>query len=204
MSTILVLHNSLNATASATREMTSAFASQYAAHHDGAKIIERDLVANPVPHLGPELYEAQLGAVPANDHSAERADANLSDTLIAEVEEADVIAIGVPMYNFAIPSTLKSWIDHIVRARRTFAYVDGAPKGLLAEGKKVVLFVATGGVYSEGAAQVLDFAVPYLKTVLGFVGLTDITIVRAEKQAMPDLAITARADAVKEALALAS
>jgi FMN-dependent NADH-azoreductase len=204
MSTILVLHNSVNSTASATREMTSAFAIQYADSNPGTKLIERDLVANPVPHLGPELYEAQLGAVPANDHSAERSDASLSDTLIAEVEAADVIAIGVPMYNFAIPSTLKAWIDHIVRARRTFAYVDGAPKGLLAEGKKVVLFVATGGVYSEGAYQVLDFAVPYLKTVLGFVGLTDITIVRAEKQGMPDLAITARADAVKEALALAS
>ena len=76
MSTILVLHNSLNATASATREMTSAYASQYAANHPGAKIIERDLVANPVPHLGPELYEAQLGAVPANDHGAAAADAD--------------------------------------------------------------------------------------------------------------------------------
>ena len=203
MSTILLLHNSLNATASATREMTAAFASQYAESHPGARIIERDLVAHPVPHLGPELYEAQLGAVPAGDHSAERADASLSDTLISEVEQADVIAIGVPMYNFAIPSTLKAWIDHIVRARRTFAYVDGAPKGLLAEGKKVVLFVATGGVYSEGPAQVIDFAVPYLKTVLGFVGLSDITVIRAEMQAMPDQAIAARTEAVKGALALA-
>ena len=204
MSTILVLNNSLNATASATREMTSAYASQYVANHPGATVIERDLVANPVPHLGPQLYEAELGAVPANDHSAQQADAKLSDTLIAELEQADVIAIGVPMYNFAIPSTLKAWIDHVVRARRTFAYVDGAPKGLLSEGKKVVLFVAAGGVYSEGPAQVLDFTVPYLKTVLGFVGLDDVTVIRAEKQGMPDLAIGARSEAVKEALALAS
>ena len=99
--------------------------------------------------------------------------------------EADVLVIGVPMYNFSVPSTLKAWIDHIMRAGVTFKYDEKGPKGLV-QGKKVYLAVASGGIYSEGPMKAYDFVTPYLQTVLGFIGLTDITIIRAEGTSIPD------------------
>ena len=107
----------------------------------------------------------------------------MSDALIGELVTADVIVLAVPMHNFGIPSTLKAWIDHVVRAGRTFIYSEGGPEGLL-KGKRLILVLASGGVYSNGPAKQLDFQEPYLRAVLGFIGLTDIEVVRVEGVAM--------------------
>ena len=113
-----------------------------------------------------------------------------SDKAIAELLAADVLVIGAPLYNFGIPSTLKAWLDHVARAGITFRYVDNQPQGLLT-GKKVYLAVASGGIYSTGPLVAADFVVPYLKTALGFLGLTDITVTRVEGVAIPGIQETA-------------
>jgi FMN-dependent NADH-azoreductase len=99
---------------------------------------------------------------------------------------ADIIVIGVPLYNFGIPSTLKSWIDHIARSGITFSYGDGTPRGLVSN-KKVYLAFAAGGVYSDGPMKSYDFAEPYLRQTLGFLGMTDITTFRVEGIGVPQL-----------------
>ncbi|CCH52898.1 FMN-dependent NADH-azoreductase [Fibrisoma limi BUZ 3] len=145
----------------------------------------RDLANQPLPHMGENLLEAFF--TPSEVHSpAQQAAVRHSDEAIRELLEADVLIIGVPMYNFNIPSTLKAWIDHITRARVTFRYTPSGPEGLV-QGKKVYLAIASGGVYSEGPGVANDFAAPYLKTVLSFLGMTDVTLVRAEGIKIPDL-----------------
>lgn len=104
--------------------------------------------------------------------------------------EADIIVIGVPIYNFNIPSALKAWLDHLVRAGKTFSYQTGRPEGLVKD-KKVYLAIASGGVYSDGPMKSYDFAEPYLRAVLGFIGITDITTFRVEGTNVPDLKETA-------------
>jgi FMN-dependent NADH-azoreductase len=107
----------------------------------------------------------------------------LSDALIEELQTADIVVLTVPMHNFGIPSTLKAWIDHVVRAGHSFTYSEGGPEGLL-KGKRLILVLASGGVYSNGPAKQFDFQEPYLCAVLGFIGLTDIEVVRVEGVAM--------------------
>ncbi len=127
-----------------------------------------------------------------------------ADVLTEELEAADIIVIGAPFYNFTIPSTLKAWLDHVVRVGRTFAYVDGAPRGLLPPGKKVIAFVASGGAYAEGPASAMDFATPYLRFIFGFMGVTDIEIVRAEWQAVPERGSSSAQAAADRAQSLAA
>ena len=149
----------------------------------------RNLATHPFPHL----EEGHLAAfnAPAEQDSPERqAAVHHSDEAIREVMTADVIVIGVPLYNFGIPSSLKAWIDHIARARITFRYAEKGPEGLV-RGKKVYLATASGGIYSEGPAAPMDFAVPYLKATLGFMGMTDVTVVRAEGTVIPGIMDTA-------------
>ena len=196
---LLVLHNSLNAVSSASRELTDAFVSGIVAHHHDAQIITRDLACEPVPHLPAELVSVQYGR-PAPEQTPAVV---LAETLIIELEDADILVIGMPMYNFTIPSTLKSWLDHVIRAGRTFAYVDGAPKGLLPAGKQAVVLISSSGVYTQGPGQAMDFIEPYLRAILGFIGIAGVKFVRAEAQAFADLAATARAQAVRMATDLA-
>ena len=147
----------------------------------------------------PHLEEAQITSFftpPENRTLQNREALQHSDEAIQEIMEADILVIGAPMYNFSIPSTLKAWIDHIMRAGITFKYDEKGPKGLV-EGKKVYLAIASGGIYTEGPMKSFDFISSYLQSVLGFIGLTDITIVRAEGTSMPDtkdLAIEAAID----------
>ena len=102
-----------------------------------------------------------------------------SDALIDELQSADVVALGLPLYNCGIPSTLKAYFDHIARSGRSFSYGENGPKGLVT-GKKVYVVLASGGVYSEGAAVQMDHAIPYLRSVLGFLGMTDVEVIRVE------------------------
>lgn len=153
-----------------------------------------DLTANPLPHL----HERQLAAffTPEEQRTPDHKEAvSYSDQAIQDLKEADIIVIGVPIYNFGIPSSLKAWIDHIVRAGITFSYGDGAPKGLVTN-KKVYLAVASGGVYSEGPMKPYDFAEPFLRFILNFIGLNDITTFRVEGTNMPQLTATAFPKAV--------
>jgi FMN-dependent NADH-azoreductase len=144
-------------------------------------------VHNLVKHPFPHLEEVHLNSffTPLESRTPELTEAvKHSDDAIAELQEADAIVIGVPMYNFSIHSTLKAWIDHIARAGVTFRYGENGPEGLV-KGKKVYLAIATGGVYSEGAMKAYDFTEPYLKSVLGFLGMTDVTAYRVEGVNMP-------------------
>jgi len=140
-----------------------------------AKITVRDL--GRTPH--PELNEAALQALftPAEQRTpAQAARVALDDTWIAELQAADVLVLGVPMYNFGVPAPLKNWIDAISRAKVTFQYTANGPEGLL-KGKKVYIALTRGGQYRNTPA---DTQVPYLQTVLSFLGLTDIQLVYAE------------------------
>jgi FMN-dependent NADH-azoreductase len=123
----------------------------------------------------------------AEEHRATLA---LSDALIAELQEADTLLIGVPIYNFGVPSALKAWIDMIARAGVTFRYTEAGPEGLL-EGKRAVLAVASGGTEVDSA---VDFATPYLRQVLGFIGITDVQVVRSDRQMVDAAASSARAE----------
>jgi FMN-dependent NADH-azoreductase len=116
--------------------------------------------------------------VPATD--AERATRAFSDELIAELRAADTIVIGAPMYNFSVATGLRAWFDHVLRAGETFSYSEAGPKGLLT-GKRAIVVESRGGLYSEGPAKAVDFQEPYLRHLLGFMGLTDVTFVHAEK-----------------------
>jgi FMN-dependent NADH-azoreductase len=123
-----------------------------------------------------------------------------SDEAISEVQNADIIVIGTPMYNFSVPSALKAWIDHLVRIGKTFRYNEqGIPEPMV-HGKKVYLAISTGGVYSDGPMKGYDFVDPYLRAVLGFIGLTDVTTYRAEGTAIPgakEAAVQKAIDAVE-------
>lgn len=197
---LLTINTSLDAGTSASREMVSAYTSRLVAANADIVIVERDLGAVPIPHLPPELVPVQLGMAEGGTSPA----ATLSETLITELETADIVVLGLPMYNFTVPSSFKAWLDYVIRAGRTFTYEGGAPKGLVPAGKKVIAFIASGGVYTSGPAQPMDFVEPYLRVVLGFIGLTDVTVVRAEAQAVPDAREPSRHQALTQAEALAA
>lgn len=156
--------------------------------HPGATVVVKDLTNNPFPHL----EEAHLNAffTPAENHTEENKQAiRHSNEAIQQIVDADVLVIGAPMYNFGISSVLKAWIDHIARAGVTFRYTANGPEGLL-RNKKAYIAVATGGVY-EGELRSIDFVTPYLQHILGFIGITDVTFIKAEGFAMSALQATA-------------
>jgi FMN-dependent NADH-azoreductase len=148
------------------------------ARNPGARVVVRDVASQPLPHIDAAFGTGRV--VPAEKRSDTDWQAlELSDTLVDELLAADVIVIAAPMHNFGLPSSLKAWIDHIVRPGRTFSYSEKGPQGL-ATGKKAVFVLARGGVYSEGPMQGFDFQEPYLRAVLGFIGITDVEVVRVE------------------------
>ena len=160
----------------------------------------RDLARDPLPHLTAERFQALT--TPAQDRSdAQAAIAAESDLLVAELQAADVVVIGLPMYNFGIPSTLKAYFDHVARAGVTFKYTAQGPQGLLA-GKKAVVIATRGGVYS---GTPLDLQSAYVRQFLGFIGITDVEFVYAEGLAMgPDAREAAVASATSRIETLAA
>jgi len=177
MPTLLQLDSSPLAS-SVSRELTSEFVSNWKKAHPGGRVIVRDLSANPpLP-----VDQAWISGVfsPADALQPEqKALLAYSDECLAELEQADEYVIGVAMHNFSIPSVLKLWIDQVVRLGRTFSYGPEGPKGLLS-GKKASILAATGGVYQAGTPYAsYNFIDPYLTTVLGFIGITDLTFVTA-------------------------
>jgi FMN-dependent NADH-azoreductase len=180
MSTVLVLTSSALGPASVSNQLVEDAVARLRSHDPDLTIIARDLGGSPIPHLTVDSATALRGAEPAN--AAQAAAQALSDQLIAELKSADVIVIGAPMYNFGIASTLKTWFDFVLRAGITFRYNESGPVGLL-DGKRAVVIESRGGLYSEGPAQPLDSQEPHLRNLLGFMGITDVTFVRAEKLA---------------------
>ena len=186
---ILSIISSPRGAASYSTKLVNGVVEKLIAAHPGSAVMVRDLTNKPFPHL--EVVHLQSFFTPAESRTPEQQLAvRHSDEAIAEIMAADTIVIGSPLYNFSIASTLKAWIDHIARAGITFQYSAAGPEGLV-KGKKVYLAVSSGGVYSEGPMATYDFAVPYLQGVLGFLGMIDITVVRAEGVGMPELEPTA-------------
>tara|TARA_Y100000782_G_scaffold113441_1_gene146103 strand:+ start:1927 stop:2529 length:603 start_codon:yes stop_codon:yes gene_type:complete len=179
MKKVLVLNSSLNGENGNSTKLTNTFVSQLT-EQDQVAITVRDLSSDAIDHLTQTEMAAWMTDV--NERSDEqRALAAISDELIGELNDNDLIVIGMPMYNFGIPSTFKTWIDRIARAGITFKYTEQGAVGLL-ENKKVVVLAARGGVY-QGSD--IDTQTKYLKDVLGFVGMTDVDFIYAEGLAMP-------------------
>jgi FMN-dependent NADH-azoreductase len=173
MSTLLHIDSSPMGAASVSRHLSNTFVENWKKTHPGGTVVTRDLSKSGLVSINAEWVAAAY--TPADSRTPEqKAALAKSDELLAEVEAADELAIGVSMHNFSIPSVLKLWIDQVVRVGKAFAYVDGAPKGLLV-GKKATFLVATGGVYGAGTAMAsLNFIEPYLKAVFGFIGISDV------------------------------
>ncbi len=178
MTTVLVLNSSATGEASVSRLLVQEAVTRLAAQEPELHVVSRDLGAAPVPHLDLDSATVLRSGTPVND--AQAAALVLSDALIAELKAADVIVIGAPMYNFGIPSTLKAWFDYVLRAGQTFRYTEAGPEGLVT-GKRAIVVESRGGFYSQGPAQPMDSQEPHLRTLLGFIGITDIAFVRAEK-----------------------
>jgi FMN-dependent NADH-azoreductase len=189
MANLLFVTSSVFGPGSKSRLIGGEFVAGWVKAHPGTVVVERNLTAEAMPHLTQETIAAW--SAPAERRTGrERELAGFADALIAEVEAADVIVIAAPMYNFAISSTLKAWIDHLARAGRTFRYTAAGPEGLL-KGKKVFVVTGRGGVYSgESPARGMDFQEPYLRGMLGFLGFDDVTFIHVE-----GLAISAEAAA---------
>ena len=176
---ILQINASARSAGANSTRLADAITARLQAQNPAAVVELRDLAKDPHPVLD----EAALGALftPAEQRSAEQAArVALDDALIAQVQSVDAIVLGVPMYNFGVPVQLKAWLDAIARAGVTFRYTENGPEGLL-KGKKVYVALARGGIYRDTPA---DSQVPYLKTILGFLGLTDVEFVYAEGLAM--------------------
>lgn len=193
MTNILRIDASARHQGSTTRTLTERLVERLLDQSYGAKIVHRDLAATP-PALLDESWVFANFTDDAERSAEQKAALATSDELIAELEAADTIVIGVPVYNFGIPAALKAWIDLIARARRTFRYTEAGPEGLL-RNKKAYLVVASGGV---PVGSDYDFATGYLRHVLGFVGITDVTIIAADQQMMDGDAIHRATAAIED------
>jgi FMN-dependent NADH-azoreductase len=178
MPTLLRVDSSPLYGASVTRQLTETFESTWKAAHPDGQVVVRDLTATVLWPITAEWIGAAF--TPEDQRTGQQAELlKLSDTLIAELENADEYVFGVPMHNFSVPSSLKLWIDQIARVGKTFSYGENGPKGLIT-GKKATFLLATGGVYGPGSAmESLNFVEPYLRSVFGFIGVTDTTFLTA-------------------------
>jgi FMN-dependent NADH-azoreductase len=182
---ILHLISSPRGAASFSRKLGNAIVEKLQEENPDAQVKLHDLTNKPFPHL--EEVHLNSFFTPAENFTPELAEAiKHSDEAIAELMDADIIVIDSPMYNFGIASTLKSWIDHIARVNKTFRYSEKGPEGLV-KNKKVYLAISTGGVYSDGPMKAYDFTESYLRAVLGFMGMTNLTAYRVEGVNMPAL-----------------
>jgi FMN-dependent NADH-azoreductase len=198
MTTALIVTSSANGDASISGGLAATLIDHLRVADPALHVVLRDVGAEPLPHLTAATVAAIKGE-PASE--AELAARALSDALVAELAAADILVIASPMYNFGMSSTLKAWFDHVLRAGLTFRYTAEGPEGLM-KGKKAVVIESRAGFYSDGPAAALDGQEPHIRTQLGFIGIDDVTFVRAEKLAFgPEAAEAAIAEA-SEALGL--
>ncbi|EHY9868707.1 FMN-dependent NADH-azoreductase [Vibrio vulnificus] len=170
MSRLLVLKSSILGDYSQSNKLVDEFINKF----DQQDVVVRDLAQQPLPVLDFQVATALRASGDLSE--AQQAIVDLSDQLIAEIKHADTLIIAAPMYNFTVPTQLKNWIDLIARAGVTFTYTDQGPKGLI-EGKKAVVVTTRGGIHKDAASDIIT---PYLKTVFGFVGVTEVEFVYAE------------------------
>ena len=175
MARILVIESSARQQGSVSRQLTEQFIAQWKSAHPQDQVQVRDLAVAPVPHLDATLLGGWMKPAPQQS-AAEREALQRSEQLTDELIAADVLVLAAPMYNFAIPSTLKAWLDHVLRAGKTFKYTETGPQGLL-QGKRAFVLTARGGMY---AGSPLDHQEPYLRQALGFIGIDQVEFVHAE------------------------
>jgi FMN-dependent NADH-azoreductase len=185
MNQILIVESSPRGTESASRKLTRKLRERLEAQYPKAKFVVRDLAKDKLPHLDQPAVKAISTKDPAEAEALK-----LSNQLTDELLASDLLVIASPMWNFGIPSSLKAWIDHVVRAGKTFNYAGAGVEGL-AKGKKAILVLASGGVFSEGPWKPWDTVEPYLRQILGFIGIDDVQTVRAEGMNITSLALNA-------------
>ncbi|RON01524.1 FMN-dependent NADH-azoreductase [Pseudomonas brassicacearum] len=175
MSRVLIIESSARQQDSVSRQLTQTFISQWKAAHPTDQITVRDLATHPVPHLDANLLGGWMK--PAEQRNEiEQASLERSNELTDELLAADVLVMAAPMYNFAIPSTLKAWLDHVLRAGVTFKYTATGPQGLLND-KRAIVLTARGGIHTGSTS---DHQEPYLRQVMAFIGIHDVTFIHAE------------------------
>lgn len=179
MKNLLQINTSIFSGQGQSSQLAQQFVEQWREANPGATVTVRDFAQEPVPHLDAQRFGAFL-AKPEDRTPEQKAVVDFSDALIEEVKQAEVIVLGLPMYNFGVPSTLKAYFDHLARAGVTFRYTEKGPQGLIT-GKKVYIFAARGGLY---AGTPLDTQTKYVRDFLGFIGITDVEFVYAEGLAM--------------------
>jgi FMN-dependent NADH-azoreductase len=178
MPVLLDINSSPLTETSISRQLTAEFVHNWQLANPGGEVINRDLVTTSIPAVTGTWVGAAYAPEDARTPE-QRTLLSLSDTLIAELQSADEYVLGVPMHNFSVPSTLKLWIDQIARVNKTFSYATGTPVGLLT-GKKATIVITSGGIYDAGTAMAsFNFVEPYLRTVFGFLGVTDTTFLSA-------------------------
>jgi FMN-dependent NADH-azoreductase len=202
--TILHIDSSILGANSISRTLTAQIVERQKALRPELEVVYLDLAARPPLHLSPAHIGAMFGQAPSDPDVI--ADIAAAAPFVDQVLAADVIVIGAPMYNFTIPTQLKAWIDRILERGKTFKYsAEGVPVGLVPPGKKVIIASTRGGAYAEGSPLAfLDHQESLLKAALGFIGLTDVTVIRAETVAVPDLKPAAIAAAQAQIAALAA
>lgn len=181
MNTLLLIRSSLLLGDGQSNRLADRFVAAWQAANPEGRVLVRDLATDPVPHL--DLARVGAFGTPAEQRTPEqRALVAESDALIAELQGADTVVFGLPLYNFGMPSTLKAYFDHVARAGITFRYTAEGPEGLI-KGKQVYVFTTRGGHYKD---QAHDTQTPFVRTLLGFLGMTDVRFVHAEGLALGD------------------
>ncbi|MEO0607065.1 MAG: NAD(P)H-dependent oxidoreductase [Pseudomonadota bacterium] len=171
---ILHIDASARATGSFSRTLSQTLVDKLSGPE--TQVVKREIGLTPLPILTQDWVNANF--TPDESRTPDQVEAlSLSDTLIAELQAADTLVLGVPIYNFGVPAAFKAWIDLVARARKTFKYTDQGPVGLL-EGKKAYLVITSGGTESGSA---IDFATPYVRHVLGFLGIQDVSVIAADQ-----------------------
>lgn len=178
---ILQINASLFGDAGQSSRLADEFVARLWATTPEATVTRRDLASDPVPHLSADTFQAAL-TDPAERSPQQQKDAALADELVNELKQADVLVVGLPMYNFNVPSTLKAWFDHVARSGETFRYTANGPEGLL-KAERAYVFAARGGYYA-GAGN--DFQTPYIEQFLGFLGIKEVEFVYAEGLAIDE------------------
>lgn len=189
MAKTLIIKSSILGANSVSSSMADAFVGITTAKDPDGEIIIRDLDAQPLPHLsGDVLGQMRSDATELSPQATEGKKA------LAELLTADTLVLAVPMYNFSVPSTLKAWFDHVLHPGQTFEYTTAGPRGLL-KGKKAVILISSAGDYSGASASSMDFVEPYVRAILGFMGISDVTVIKADGSAMGEAGIAKKSAA---------
>jgi FMN-dependent NADH-azoreductase len=186
MKQILIVESSPRGAESASRQLTDKLRERLKTLYPEAKLVEHDLAKDPLPHLDYQTVRAIFTRDRTEAESLKEV-LRLSDQHTDDVLSSDLLVIASPMWNFGLPSSLKAWVDHIVRPGKTFRYTGNGAEGLALR-KKAILVLASGGVFTEGPWKSWDTVEPYLRLILGFIGITDVQTVRAEGMNIPALA----------------